>query len=273
MRMLQSRNPAMGAFEQEGRFGDSQIAKSESNTMTIGGTVSATSILLAIVAVVGIFTWQQMVSGGTLTKFLWPILIGGFILGIVISFAIYAKPKSARVLGPVHAVFQGVFVGALSYMIPMQFLGAAVDPTVPASGNSMQTLILQAVVATFGVAGAMLAGYASGLLRVGPFIQKMIITATLGLVFYAGMLFILQMFGVGIWNGFADTGMMGIGFTGFCVALASLFLLLDFQFIEKNVEAGAPKYMEWVGAWALMVTLVWLYIEILRLLSKLQSRD
>jgi len=270
MRMLQSRNPAMGAFGQEGRFGDAQIAKSESNTMTIGGTISATSILLAIVAVVGIFTWQQMVSGGTMTKFVWPMLIGGFVLGIIISFAIYAKPKSARVLGPVHAVFQGVFVGALSYIIPMQFLGNAADP---AASNSMQTLILQAVIATFGVAGAMLAGYASGLLRVGPFIQKMIITATLGLVFYTMMLFILQMVGVGIWNGFADTGMMGIGFTGFCVALASLFLLLDFQFIEKNVEAGAPKYMEWVGAWALMVTLVWLYIEILRLLSKLQARD
>jgi len=261
----------MGAFGQEGRFGDAQIAKSESNTMTIGGTVSATSILLAIVAGVGIFTWQQMVSGGAITKFLWPILIGGFILGIAISFAIYAKPKMARILGPIHAVFQGVFVGALSYIIPMQFLGSSVDPTT--GSNSMQTLILQAVVATFGVAGAMLAGYASGLLRVGPFIQKIIITAGLGMMFYVGMLFLLQMFGVGIWNGFADTGMMGIGFTGFCVALASLFLLLDFQYIEKNVEAGAPKYMEWVGAWALMVTLVWLYIEILRLLSKLQSRD
>ena len=253
----------MGAFGQEGRFGDSQIAKSESNTMTIGGTVSATGILLAIVAAVGILTWQQMVSGGPMTKFVYPVMIGGFIFGIAISFAIYAKPKMARILGPIHAVLQGVFVGALSYIIPMQFLG---------SGDH-QTLILQAVLATFGVAGAMLTGYATGILRVGPFIQKIIITAGIGLMFYVGLLFLLQMFGVGIWNGFADTGMMGIGFTGFCVALASLFLLLDFQYIEKNVEAGAPKYMEWVGAWALMVTLVWLYIEILRLLAKLQSRD
>ncbi len=261
----------MGAFGQEGRFGDAQIAKSESNTMTIGGTVSATGILLAIVAAVGVFTWQQMVSGGPMTKFVYPVMIGGFIFGIIISFAIYAKPKMARILGPIHAVLQGVFVGALSYIIPMQFLGSAVDPET--GSNSMQTLILQAVIATFGVAGAMLAGYASGLLRVGPFIQKIIITATLGLMFYVGMLFILQIFGIGIWNGYADTGVMGIGFTGFCVALASLFLLLDFQYIEKNVEAGAPKYMEWVGAWALMVTLVWLYIEILRLLAKMQSRD
>ena len=275
MSMLRSRNPAFGTFEQSGRFGDSQIAKSESNTMTIGGTVSATGILLAIVAAVGIFTWQQMVNGGPMVKFVWPLMIGGFIFGIIISFVIYAKPKSARLLGPVHAVLEGVFVGALSYFIPMQFLGNAVDPalTDPASSNPMQTLILQAVLATFGVAGAMLTGYATGILRVGPLVQKIIITATLGLVMYTGMLFLLQMFGIGIWNGYADTGMMGIGFTGLSVALASLFLLLDFQYIEKGVESGAPKYMEWVGAWGLMVTLVWLYIEILRLLAKLQSRD
>ncbi len=270
MSMLQSRNPAMGAFEQEGRFGDAQIAKSESNTMTIGGTVSATSILLAIVAGVGIFTWQQMVSGGAITKFLWPLMIGGFIFGIVVSFIIYSKPKTARVLGPVHAVFEGVFVGALSYVIPMQFLGNAADPS---ASNAMQTLILQAVLATFGIAGGMLLGYATGILRVGPLVQKIIITAGIGLLIYISALFLLQMFGVSIWNGYADTGIMGLGFTGLCVALASLFLLLDFQYIEKNVEAGAPKYMEWVGAWALMVTLVWLYIEILRLLSKFQARD
>jgi len=260
----------MGAFEQEGRFGDDQIAKSKSNTMTIGGTVSATSILLAIVAAVGIFTWQQMVSGGPFVKFVYPIMIGAFILGIVFSFMIYAKPKSARVLGPIHAGLEGVFVGALSYVIPMQFLGNAADPE---SSNAMQTLILQAVLATFGIAGGMLLGYASGILRVGPFIQKIIITAGIGLLLYVGALFLLGMFGINMWNGYADTGAMGIGFTGLCVALASLFLLLDFQYIEKNVEAGAPKYMEWVGAWALMVTLVWLYIEILRLLSKLQARD
>ena len=131
----------------------------------------------------------------------------------------------------------------------------------------------QAAFATFSVAGAMLAGYATGILRVGPLLQKIMVTALLGLLGYTALLWILSMFGVGIWNGYADTGMMGIGFTVLCAGLASLFLLLDFQYIEQGVEARAPKYMEWVGAWGLMVTLVWLYIEMVRLLSKLQARD
>lgn len=266
MSIMKSKNPAFGAFE---RFGEDQIAKSQSNTMTIGGTVTATAILLSIVAGVGIVTFQQMVNGGPMVKFVYPAMIGSLIFGLVVSFVIYSKPKSARFLGPIHAVFEGVFVGAASFIIPMQFLGQSADP---ATSNSMETLILQAVLATFGVTAGMLIGYATGVLRVGPFIQKVIVTAGIGLAMYVGLMFLLQMFGIGIWNGFADTGMMGIGFTGFCVALASLFLLLDFQFIEKNVEAGAPKYMEWVGAWGLMVTLVWLYIEILRLLSKLRAK-
>ena len=274
--MMRSRNPAFGVFDQNSdalnasRFGDEQIAKSQSNTMTIGGTVSATAILLAIVAGVGVFTWQQMVTGGPFTKFVYPILIGTFIATLAISFVIYSKPKTARIIAPIHAAMEGVFVGALSYIIPMQFLGNAADPT---SSNAMQTLIVQAMLATFGIAGGMLIGYATGVLRVGPFIQKMIITAGIGLLLYTCALFLLNMFGVGIWNGYRDTGMMGIGFTALCVGLASLFLLLDFQYIEAGVKNGAPKYMEWVGAWGLMVTLVWLYIEILRLLAKLQSRD
>ena len=238
--------------------------------MTIGGTVTATAILLSIVAGVGVYTWQQMVNGGAITKFIYPLIIGSLIFGLIASFIIYSKPKTARFLGPIHAVLEGVFVGAASYIIPVQFLGESANPN---ESNSMQTLILQAVLATFGVTAGMLVGYATGILRVGALVQKIIITAGIGLAIYVGLLYLLQMFGVGIWNGFADTGPMGIGFTGFCVALASLFLLLDFQYIEANVKSGAPKYMEWVGAWGLMVTIVWLYIELLRLLSKLQSRD
>ncbi len=265
MSMLQSRNPAMGVFGQE------QIARSESNTMSIGGTVSATAILLAIVSATGIFTWQQMVSGGPLTKFIWPVMIGSFILGIVVSFLIYAKPKMARVIAPIHAVFQGVFVGALSYIIPIQFLGGQVDPAT--GSNAMQTLVVQAILATFGITGGMLLGYATGIIRVGPVFQKVMVTMVIGLIMYIIALFLLPLVGINIWNGYADTGMMGIAFTGICVALASLFLVLDFQYIEQGVKTGQPKYMEWVGAWGLMITLVWLYIEILRLLAKLQSRD
>lgn len=269
MSALQSRNPAMGAFS---RFGDDQISRSETKrtTMTIGGTVTATGILLAIVAVVGIFTWNGIMNGSVSMGLAWPIWIGACIGGLVISFVIYSKPKLAPFLAPVHAAFEGAFVGLASAIIPMQFLGDASDPNV---GAQMNMLILQAVLATFGIAGGMLLGYATGIIRVGPIFQKVIVTAGIGLCCYVGLMLLLGIFGISIWNGYADTGMMGIGFTVLCVGLASLFLVLDFQYIEHGVQAGAPKYYEWVGAWGLMVTLVWLYIEVLRLLAKLQSRD
>lgn len=268
MSTLRSQNPAFGAF---GQYNEGSMTQTRTNTMTIGGTVTATTILLSIVAAVGVFTFQQIASGGSLVKYLMPLLIGSFIAGIVVSFVIYAKPKLAMYVAPVHAVLEGVFVGALSYFIPMQFLGSSADPST--GSNSMQMLILQAVVATFAITAGMLTGYATGILRLSGFVKKLMFTMLMGLVLYVVALFVLQMFGVGIWNGYADTGLLGIGFTGFCVVLASLFLLWDFEYIERGVQAGAPKYMEWVGAWGLMVTLVWLYIEILRLLSKLQSRD
>jgi uncharacterized YccA/Bax inhibitor family protein len=169
------------------------------------------------------------------------------------------------VLAPAHAVLEGVFVGAATFVIPLQFI--------PPDKVNGPMLAVQAAGATLAITAAMLAGYATGILRVGPLVQKVMITLLIGLVGYTFLLFILSLFGVGIWNGYADTGAMGIGFTVLCAGLASLFLLLDFQYIEAGVQNRAPKYMEWVGAWGLMVTLVWLYIELLRLLAKLQSRD
>jgi uncharacterized YccA/Bax inhibitor family protein len=269
MSILQSRNPAMRVLESEEAFG-----AEKARVMTLGGTVTATGILLSIVSVVGILVWQQLYSGmmannGNLPGWAWPALIGSGLAGFVVSLVIFFKPKSAPIIAPVHAVLEGVFVGALSLVIPLQFL-----PVNSETGLSdLATLPAQAAFATFAVAGVMLLGYATGILRVGPLVTKIILTALGALMGYTLLLWILSMFGVGIWNGYADTGMMGIGFTGLCVGLASLFLLLDFQRIEAGIEAKAPKYMEWVGAWALMVTLVWLYIELLRLLAKLRAND
>lgn len=265
MLAMRSRNPAMGALT---RYGDDQIARSEtkSKTMTIGGTVSATGVLLAIVAITGVFSWNSMVNGGFMSKLILPAWIIAGLGGIVVSLIIFAKPKLAPIIAPIHAAFEGVFVGAISYIIPLNFLGAESKET-----GSMETLILQAVLATFGIAAGMLVGYATGVLRVGPLMKKVMITMMFGIMGYAMLLMVMSLFGVGIWNGFADTGMFGIGFTLLCVGLASLFLVLDFQFIEEGVKAGAPKHYEWVGAWGLMVTLVWLYIEVLRLLAKLRS--
>lgn len=273
---LQSGNPAMGALERwDENFTD---AASRPKVMTIGGTVQATAILLAIVGGVGVITYQalfkqaqaSLAAGGQVTMpgWAWPVMIGSFIAFFVFSFAIYKKPKAAPILAPIHAVIEGVWVGVFSFVIPMQFLN-----TMDVFSGGATTLIMQAVLATVGICAAMLTGYATGILRVGPLFQKVLITMGAGLMFYVVALFLLNMLGVGIWNGFADTGVIGIGFTVFCLALASLYLLLDFKFIEQGVQSGAPKYMEWVGAWGLMVTLVWVYVEVLRLLAKLKSSD
>jgi uncharacterized YccA/Bax inhibitor family protein len=267
MSLLQSRNPAMRVLENE-----DVITVERSSVMTLGGTITATSILLSIVAVVGVLVWSKLQSvfaaSEGIPSWAFPAAIGAMIAGIVVSLVIYKAPKTAPIMAPIHAILEGVFVGAATFVIPMQFIGMGEDGTNPSA-----MIATQAAFATFAVAGAMLVGYATGILRVGPLLQKIMITALLGLVGYTLLIWILSMFGVGIWNGYADTGMMGIGFTVLCAGLASLFLLLDFQYIDQGIEARAPKYMEWVGAWGLMVTLVWLYIEMVRLLSKLQARD
>lgn len=270
MSVFQSGNPAMQVLEKwEDRM---DISGVKPRVMTIGGTVTATGILLAIVSVVGILVWQKLnaayTTGASLPGWTIPSLIISGFSGIVVSFILAAKPKAAPVLAPIHAALQGAFVGALSFFIPAQFLSG----TALAAGAG-NTLILQAVLATFAICAAMLLGYATGVLRLGGFARKLITTLGIGLCVYVLGMMLLNMFGMRIWNGFADAGPIGIGFTVFCLALASLYLLLDFQFIEEGVKSGAPKYMEWVGAWGLMVTLVWVYIEVLRLLSKLRSSD
>ncbi|MCC5824206.1 MAG: Bax inhibitor-1/YccA family protein [Phycisphaerales bacterium] len=273
MSLLQSGNPAMSALERwDENFTDSATRP---RVMTIGGTVQATAILLAIVAATGVITFQSIMKASVaagnqlvLPGWAWPGMILAFISFLVVGLVIYRKPKAAPIIAPIHAAIQGVWAGALSAIIPAQFLNS-----MEVFSGGATTLVAQAVLATVGICAAMLTGYATGILRVGPFFQKVIITLGIGLLFYIVALFLLQMLGVGIWNGFRDTGPIGIIFTVFCLGLASLYLLLDFKFIETGVKEGAPKYMEWVGAWGLMVTLVWVYIEVLRLLAKLKSSD
>ncbi|MCA9303465.1 MAG: Bax inhibitor-1/YccA family protein [Phycisphaerales bacterium] len=272
MSMLRSRNPAMSVFEQardERLTHDDALARGK--VMTLNGTVTATAILLSIVATVAMLVYAPLAKSITaaasgqsfaIPVWIWPALIGSLIGGLVLSLIIAFKPKTSPFIAPIHAAMEGVFVGVVSVLIPMQFLGAA-----------SVSLVIQAMLATLAITAGMLIGYATGVLRVGAFMRKVIITATMGLMIYALALILLRFVGINMWNGYADTGIFGIGFTGLCVILASLFLLLDFQYIEAGIANRAPKYMEWVGAWGLMVTLVWLYIEVLRLLAKLQSRD
>lgn len=235
-----------------------------SATMRLSGTLSASAILLLILVVAGFFGWQATevvtavnVAGETVVVSsklpVW--IIGAAIVGFGLAILTIFKPKLARFTAPLYAAAQGVFVGAISKLYEVQFDG----------------IVLQAVGLTIGVFVMMLVLYATGTIKVTDRLRKGIFAATgaVCLVYLASM--IARLFGSDI-PMIHDAGIVGIGFSLVVVGIASSNLLLDFDFIEKGVAMRAPRYMEWFGAFGLMVTLVWLYLELLRLLSKLRSR-
>jgi uncharacterized YccA/Bax inhibitor family protein len=258
---MRTANPAMQTFVKPQTWSDAHGATRPA-TMTIGGTVRATAILTAICATVAVFMWQTLQSGhGLQAAYPWLIgsMLGTLVFGLVISFV----PRTAPFLSPLYAVGEGVFVGAVSFAVPLMF-----------KIKDGEGLVIQAVLLTFGILAAMLAGYSTGLLRMGSTAVKVVTVATAGIaVYYVAVLLLNLVFGMNIMSLGWQTGPIGIGFSLFVVVIASLNLVMDFQFIEAGVMNKAPKHMEWYGAYGLLVTLVWLYIETLRLLAKLQSRD
>ncbi|MEK9727019.1 MAG: Bax inhibitor-1/YccA family protein [Candidatus Margulisiibacteriota bacterium] len=217
-----------------------------STGMTIQGTVNKTAISLAILVASATFTWINPNSGLMLMG-----AIGGFIVAIITTF----KKQWAPTTTPIYAALQGLFLGGISVMFNQQYPG----------------IVIQAVYLTFGTLFALLMAYASGKIKVTENFKLGLTAAMGGLFFFYIINFILSFFGMGISSVYGN-GLIGIGFSLIVVVIAALNLVLDFDFIEQGAQQGAPKYMEWYGAFGLMVTLIWLYIEILRLLSKLQSR-
>lgn len=162
---------------------------------------------------------------------------------------------------------EGAFVSGLSLFVAERWLGGADNPA--ATGT-----IFQAVVLTFAIMAAMLIAYGTGLVKGGKVFTAVVMTGTMGLMLYVAVLWIGNgIFGAGIPNLYSSTSPLGIGFTAACLLFASMFLVLDFRMIDEGIKRGAPKHMEWYGAFSLLVTLVWIYVEVLRLLAKLQSRD
>ena len=218
-----------------------------SSRMTLQGTVNKTYISLAILILSATFTWINpnpglMVMGA----------IGGFIVAIVTAF----KKEWAATTTPIYAALQGLFLGGISVMFEQQYPGIAI----------------QAVYLTFGTLFALLIAYTSGAIKVTENFKLGIAAATGGLFFFYLINFILNLFGMGMTSIYGN-GIIGVGFSFIVVGIAALNLVLDFDFIENGVAQGAPKYMEWYSAFGLLVTLIWLYIEILRLLAKLRSRN
>lgn len=229
--------------------------------MRLGGTLSASAILLGFLLVAAYFGYQAVTTttvstpqGPETSVDMPPWLIGSFIVALVLAIVTIVKPKFARVTAPLFAVAEGLVVGAISHAYEAQFDG----------------IVLQAVGLTIGVFVMMLVLYGTGTIKVTDKLRKGIFAATgaVALVYLATIG--ARMFGAEI-PMIHDSGPVGILFSLVVVGIASANLLLDFDFIERGVKMGAPRYMEWFGAFGLMVTLVWLYLELLRLLSKLRS--
>ena len=258
--MIRSGNPAL----KESTFldlGSGTVVSRDAGAMTLKVTVNKTGILLLLSVLTAAFAWtQSVVTGPDGTAMVAPgvtiYALGGAIGGFILAMVTVFKKTWSPVTAPLYALVEGFFLGAISAVFELKYPG----------------IVFQAVVLTFGTLGALLAAYRSGLIRATENFKLGVVAATGGIALVYLVSMGLRLFGKDI-PLIHESGLVGIGFSLFVVVIAALNLVLDFDFIESGVEAGAPKYMEWYGAFGLMVTLVWLYIEFLRLLAKLQSRD
>jgi uncharacterized YccA/Bax inhibitor family protein len=222
--------------------------------MTARGAMSATLMLAVVMVAAAVVGWGQVATAadGTvaLPGWLFAAAIGGMVAALVATF----KPAWARVLAPVYAVLQGLVVGAISKVYNVAYDG----------------IVLQAVGATLGVFLVMLALYRTRVLRVTSTFRRVVVGATLGIMAFYLVAIVASFFGAELVP--SGSGLFSIGFSVVVAAIAAFNLALDFDFIEQAERAGAPKHMEWFAALGLLVTIVWLYLEILRLLAKLRDR-
>lgn len=222
----------------------------QGDVMTIGGTVQKTFLLLAFLVTSAGWVWNKVSLGQVenLPLYLKVGAIGGFIVMLILIF----NKKSAWFTAPLYAVLQGLVLGGLSALFEKAYPG----------------IVIQAVGLTFGTLAALLFAYQSKLIRATENFKLGVFAATGGIMILYLIDFGLMIFLKKSIPLIHENGMVGILFSLFVVAIAAFNLVLDFDFIERGAEQGAPKYMEWYGAFGLMVTLIWLYIELLRLLSK-----
>ena len=243
-----SKHSALNRFGRSGNpafskgFGINENISGEA--MTLDGTVNKTGILLALCVGGAYFGWN---SPGLVM----PAILIGFVIALFTIF----RPKNSPYTAPAYAAIEGVALGGITMIFEAQYPGIGI----------------QAIGLTFGILASLLFCYKSGIIQPTENFRLMIFAGTMGIFILYLVSFIMSFFGNSI--GFIHSnGLFGIGFSLFVVAIASLNLVLDFDFIEEGAEKGMPKYLEWYGAFSLMVTLIWLYLEILRLLAKIRSR-
>jgi uncharacterized YccA/Bax inhibitor family protein len=247
--LLRTSNPALN----EKAFQGAGVATGEA--MTLNGTVNKTGLLLICVVATAAWTWNLFLHSQDTSMALGLAMaggIGGFIVALITIF----KKTWSPVTAPAYALLEGLVLGGVSAMFEAKYHGIAI----------------QAVSLTFGTLLALLLAYRSGLIPVTQNFRLGVVAATGGIALFYIATLILGFFGIHFTSVYG-AGPIGIAFSLFVVIVASLNLVLDFDFIETGVRVGAPKYMEWYAAFGLMVTLIWLYFEILRLLSKLRDRN
>jgi uncharacterized YccA/Bax inhibitor family protein len=257
--MMRSGNPAL----KESTFldlGTGAVVSRDGGAMTLNGTVNKTGILLLLAVLTAAFAWNQSITVDaaglkTVAPGMIGYVLGGAIGGLILALITTFKKTWAPVTAPLYALVEGFFLGAISAMYEIRFDG----------------IVFQAVLLTFGTLFALLMAYRSGLIKATENFKLGVVAATGGIALVYLATIVLGFFNINI-PLIHESGIVGIGFSLFVIVIAALNLVLDFDFIESGVEQGAPKYMEWYGAFGLMVTLVWLYLEFLRLLSKLNSR-
>lgn len=232
------------------------IIEPRSDTMRIGGVASATAVLLTLLIIGAFFGWNAVevtpFGGVQLPGWIIATLLGG--LGLLVLA--YFRPAWAKFVAPAYAVVQGLAVGAFSHLYEFEFDG----------------IVLQAAMLTVAIFGAMLFLYGTRIIKVTDRLRRGIIAATLGIMAVYLFQLVMSVIGVGFQVPYLhDSGPIGIGISLLIVGVAAFNYLIDFDFIERASKAGAPKDMEWTAALGLLVTTVWLYLELLRLLAKLRD--
>jgi len=259
MPLMKTSNPALGANTFRNVAGQggtlNGAAIDAAARMTLNGTVNKTGILLLCAAVTAAWTWNSFLHSNDLSV-AGPMVLVGALGGLIVGFVTSFKKEWSPVTAPIYALLEGLVLGGLSAVFNLRYPGIAI----------------QAVGLTFGTLFVMLFLYRTGVIKVTQKFRIGVIAATGGIFLFYMLEWLLSFFGINFTTVNGASG-IGIAFSFLVVGIAALNLVLDFDFVEQGVTFGVPKYMEWYAAFGIMVTLVWLYLEILRLLAKMRSRN
>ena len=241
-------NPAMS----QAVYRRAGLAEAPTLAMTIRGAVLKTALLVVILLATAAFTWSRVVEGATTLAY--GLLVAGSIGGFIVALVTVFKPKASPITAPIYAALEGAVLGAISAVFETAYPG----------------IVIQAVGLSIGVLAIMLFLYGTGIIRATERFKIGLIAATGAICLVYLVSAVASLFGARI-PYIHESGPVGIGFSLVVVVIAALNLILDFDFLEQGVKQQAPKYMEWYGGFSLLVTLVWMYLEILRLLAKIRN--